>query len=955
MIRRILLALTIVLLSSTNLYAALPVADGSSNLWVVRTDGGTDVQCNGHYDAAVGSAPNCAFSHPYYVLPPIDSASAIKTSDGDYVYIASGSYPMSADAGAVAASCGGDDRCWNKAPSDNVKIYGEGWDTGCNSFENYNLPATAPNPAVELYATEGTRYTLRFSGTSGIDLRCLEITDHVEAIYTGTQDHPSKINIAEYSTDRGRDGILAVSATDVTMKYLWVHGFPEYNIILDSVGVDADWVVVTGSGWDGWEFGKGSIVGGVWAWDHVEIGWAGCVEEYPISGAVTYDECCAQGPCGLTSDGFGGSKDHDGTFDFRITDSDIHHNTSDGVDIRYIGQNSSVGGSKITIKRTRFEGNAGDQLKSWANYIWIENSKFLANCDWHRDSGAACTTADGCAYNWSGGDNACRGGGNAISNVMRAGNFSTYPELHIYNSTFYGQGNSILYNAGATYCDGSAETVNLENSILYWPALDYSGVINVNYYVRDGGDCKFPVLNNVVAYECDAVNCPSGAEIITGDPLFSEAEDMDAGAMTTADLDVTLSSTSSSAYDAGDEAVALTEDVDFNNWARGANWEIGAYEYDTQTTGGGATCSSSCAECASQGLCEASTATNCDATGFCCWQTGATQCSDTPEPDCDDSCSLCSTQTPCEESTATCYWWSDSACYSSEEPASCSASCSACENQSTCEASGVPCDWSDEGVKEDFSLFDEVDPAGDIVVSTFDITVDTMQSGVTSFVQKFLGTDHLADFIQESDATITARNDGQLIGVWAVNDGASTIATMNSGGQSGYTLTYGSNGGTVGWYLEYFGSAGYAYDHYVDTTGMPFTRYFRHTRSGSNMTTQIYSDAAKTSLLDTITVAGDAVALDYVFGLINRGVAGVATGSLTSNNLILNETTQCVAESAATCDTDCTVCISQQGCEGSATTCYWHTDNTCNVAAEVPAIAADGSMIDGGSITGGSI
>ena len=224
------------------------------------------------------------------------------------------------------------------------------------------------------------------------------------------------------------------------------------------------------------------------------------------------------------------------------------------------------------------------------------------------------------------------------------------------------------------------------------------------------------------------------------------------------------------------------------------------------------------------------------------------------------------------------------------------------------------------------------------------------------------GQGYFGDFVHKMSATITARTDGQLIGVWALNRGNLTIYNMASAEDPGYVLSYGTDGGSFGWYIEYFGAT-YDFDQYIDAGDLPITCYFTITRATDTVTVQIYSEAARTTLLDTLVVTGDTTTQQYVYGVINRGLAGTASGSLSVTNLLLNETTQCVAEAADTCNDDCTICLSQGGCEGSTAAtacdghCCWHSDNTCNTTAEATgggSTGVGGCQHLGIGMTGGS-
>ncbi|MFN4218444.1 MAG: choice-of-anchor Q domain-containing protein, partial [Candidatus Bipolaricaulia bacterium] len=511
----------------------------TATTYYVRPDGGSPQQCTGLVDAPyLGNGTNqpCAWDHPFRALPP---GGTPRIAGGDTLIIGSGSYMMGY--GAPGA-----DNCDSTYPwdcymppipsgpsaSNPTRILGAGWDTGSS---------TPP----ELWGTERAYLILNLTDSSNVEIAWLEITDHSNCVEFHTGSLTCKRDTYPFGP-WASIGLYAEDSANVHLKDLNIHGLAHTGI---QAGRLTDWTVenvrIAGNGWVGWD---GDIYGndsnsGTLTFRRWTVEWNGCGETYP-----------GQQPTGCWAQAAGGYGDGVGTGatggHWIIEDSAFLHNTSDGLDLLYVQEPNS----QIEIRRTRAEGNAGNQLKT-AGPTVIENSIIVGNCGYF----------DGQPFTYNV-DN-CRAFGSAIALNLNLGDQGT-----VINNTLTGEGDCLAIVECYGTCDGS-ESVLMRNNIFQgqtdflqpWEntCLTWSGG-----FPRDPFDIDYSVINEVKNDPCpgphDICRLPPG--------LVNPSIDA---------FDANLLS-DSPAIDAGTNVGAPA--TDFASRPRDSNPDIGAYEFAAGAT-----------------------------------------------------------------------------------------------------------------------------------------------------------------------------------------------------------------------------------------------------------------------------------------------------------------------------------------------------------------------------------
>ncbi|MFQ5433967.1 MAG: choice-of-anchor Q domain-containing protein [Anaerolineae bacterium] len=509
-------------------------ANTNATPYYIRPDGGSTTQCTGTADVPYpgsGSNQPCAWDHPFRALPPEGTP---RISGGDTLIIAAGSYRMGY--GAAGADVCETDYPWDCTmppipggpnPDNPTRILGSGWDSGC---------AHPP----ELWGTERAYFILNLTGSSNVEIACLEITDHSGCVEDHTGGPACERNNYPYG-DWAAVGLEAADAANVHLSHLNIHGLAYGGV---HAGRLTDWTVedvkIVGNGWVGWD---GDIDGddsnsGTLTFRRWTVAWNGCGETYP-GGRPT--GCWAQ-----TAGGYGdgvGTGETGGTW--LIEDSAFLYNTSDGLDLLYTRR----GGSSITIRRTIAQGNAGNQIKT-NGPTQIENSIIVGNCGYF----------DGQSFTYNV-DN-CRAAGNALAINLQPDN-----QAAVTNNTLAGEGDCLIEVICEGSCDGS-ESVVMRNNIFqgttdFAQPFENTCFIYQENFPADPLDVDYSIIDGVKENPC-----PVGSHDVCQSPgmVNPAMEAFDAHLLS-----------SSPAIDQGTAVSAPTDDYDGRS--RDSKPDIGAYEW----------------------------------------------------------------------------------------------------------------------------------------------------------------------------------------------------------------------------------------------------------------------------------------------------------------------------------------------------------------------------------------
>ncbi len=517
------------------LFLGIPAASAATN-WYVRGDGGSASQCTGLSNSAYpgsGTGQACAWNHPFVALPPGGSPRIL---GGDTLYIGAGSYRM----GYGAPNTETCHQSWSyecvmaripsgPSPSQPTRILGAGHDKGCTN-------------APELWGTERSWMVVNMEGSSNVELACLEITDRSSCILAHCHGGNCAGEVAACNRDSApygdwaSTGISARDSSHVLLRDVNIHGLANRGILAGRI---SDWTLkrtrINANGWVGWDgdLGGNSSNSGTIKFLESEIGYNGCAERWP--GGEIFG-CWGQITGGY-GDGLGvGSTGGHWIFE----DSQIHRNTSDGIDLLYLNDHG-----KVTIRRTMVDSNAGQQIKVSRSAL-IENSVVIGNCAYFSDEA-----------NMHAGD-LCRAGGDTVSVGL-----DNNSQTDLINNTIVGQGNCVISGHGGS----TASRLRLTNNLIigndYWhdpnklSCLYYSGGSEQIIWDRN-------FINNVRHNACPG-NSLCGAEpgIVNKSLGAFDPEPLSSGPLI--DTASTL----------------LAPPDDFHGWSRtvGNGPDIGAIEY----------------------------------------------------------------------------------------------------------------------------------------------------------------------------------------------------------------------------------------------------------------------------------------------------------------------------------------------------------------------------------------
>lgn len=458
------------------------IGSAQAATYYVRADGGDGTQCNGRSDAAYpgsGTAQNCAWKNPNIALPNSGSA---RIAGGDTLLIGAGTYQIGSGGYMQAIPSG-----TSSAPT---RVLGNG--------------STAP----KLVGIGGIHRVLNLDGSSNVEVGNLEVTDNSDCVYNHSQAGVACTSSMPWA----RVGLYARASSNVWLHDLNIHGMAKNganaggltNWTMDRVKLNKNGA----AGWDG-NIGTSASNSGKMILRNMEIAWNGCGEKV----ATGEPWACWAQQTGGYGDGFG-TTDTGG--DWLVEDAFIHHNTSDGLDLRYM---DGADGTKVMLRRIYSVANAGNQVKIKGNST-IENSVLVGQCTYFRGK-----------FYMTEGD-LCRAYGSSLLLILTGGDTAT-----VRHNTIAGEGDAqIAYGEGT-----STDKVYVQNNLVvgfpYYantgtqtsmaagsaPAVkSFSG--NMGWNVRScasGSTCtQNPNLTNMTLATFDA-EPKSGSPVIDKAPLIS--------------------------------------------------------------------------------------------------------------------------------------------------------------------------------------------------------------------------------------------------------------------------------------------------------------------------------------------------------------------------------------------------------------------------------------------------
>lgn len=462
----------------TRLSAAIALALASlpaqAVTFYVRPDGNS--LCTGQVDAAWSSGVTaCAKATP--------NQGVAAMSGGDTLVIRNGSYGLTA---ALLVPGG--------TSSTPTRILGS--------------QAGACRVKPELWANASSIRILDLQANAWIEVECLELTDHNSCHYR----HPSH----PCSGARGTHGIYARGGNNLTFRDLNIHGLQ--NGFKGGALDTTTWERVriwgnSEAGWHGATCSSPNLCdsfSGTHTFRNVEIAWNGCAEQWP---ALKPHACTGDfdRDNNGTKDGYG---DGFGTFytggTWIFEDSMIHHNTSDGLDLRYNSENANV-----EIRRSWFFNNAGNQVKVRGRML-LENSVLNSYCAYF---GTESNPRYGRGYNLDDPEprqlkadpEPCRANGNTLIVLPEDG--IAGDDAIIRHNTIAGHGAALLQFAsgGST----SNYTARIENNVLV--SATYVLGTAASRLVSNSSNVSYSLHGNTLfGASCSGTS----AECVVADPLL---------------------------------------------------------------------------------------------------------------------------------------------------------------------------------------------------------------------------------------------------------------------------------------------------------------------------------------------------------------------------------------------------------------------------------------------------
>ena len=374
----------------------------------VRSDGGTPSQCTSLADAPYpgsGSGQACAYNDIRYVVTNgvfvNQSPNAVTartgwswdisgTAGGDTWMIRNGitysaTNPFPANPGTSGPAqigqqgSGSGDAGLNLAGDPGfggLPPPPSGFASQHTRILGYNFSScTSPSARAQLVGMYGVAPVISLSGTSYVDIACLDISDQSSC---GTSNQTNSCSTNFPLSNYAGSGInFNNTVTNITITDVRIHGMAGTGMAgPTNDGVVLNRVDLIGNAGAGWNTDNGTTGVNSLLYENSVIAWNGCAEEFPIVDALPYQDCTDDNVGGY-GDGFGTGTENSPSPGWHVDfeNMDFHNNTQDGLD----GLHIQGTGSTITANRILAYGNMGNQVKMGSQGI-LTNSQIIGNC-----------------------------------------------------------------------------------------------------------------------------------------------------------------------------------------------------------------------------------------------------------------------------------------------------------------------------------------------------------------------------------------------------------------------------------------------------------------------------------------------------------------------------------------------------------------------------------------------
>ena len=171
---------------------------------------------------------------------------------------------------------------------------------------------------------------------------------------------------------------------------------------------------------------------------------------------------------------------------------------------------------------------------------------------------------------------------------------------------------------------------------------------------------------------------------------------------------------------------------------------------------------------------------------------------------------------------------------------------------------------------ENFSTYTEVDEGDDITVTSSKVQWVNMNRNVTSYVYKDFGAGHFGDLTHDITVQFNSSNNIAHFLWWGLGNKIDDLSGFwSTGGVESLMCSGYQNSGTYVFYAR--SGSGFGTDNCNISANTPY--YCTVTRAGTTMTVEIYTDAEKTSLFDTLSITCTATTLRYLYACMSNDSA----------------------------------------------------------------------------------